>query len=1442
MPLVDRWNRPWRADTSVSESAPGAARRATAVLTVLLLWLVAWVLLLQQHWLLWQRLPLGVVERFVADSVRSPLPALPALETLAQACRAHDERGLQVRFGGLRRRLAECLADDRNLVQGAEAERAIKELTTLNRAQIAAAERWLQAYEAEAPALRTNQASALKAIQASTVARWELVLAGLAQRVWPQPWAERQAVGRPVEADAVATALRERMQLTRTRLQSLAVAPSPERLRGLALMASGLQLSTDFGINPPRHGLVTDRSTLADALEWQRKASGYQARGFNLAELNRLPASLMLSGLVAVVLVTAFVAQGRVVVTALWALASLLLGASALLLTDLALTGDPAMRYLAERQFIRFGLGDAAMPLVWTLLPDQPVAVWWPLVVAAIGACLVGRLRLSEGRLVGPVRAWVAIGGDARRGWLPTVLLVVAGAVVVATLGMPAAASEMLILLGAVGLATYAAQQAPLVNGGGGLQAYNLWIVAGAVVCAVGGSLWRGDLGHALVAVALAGVFAWLFGGWALRWGTAAAALVLAAALGWCLFDGALVGPMAWLADHLPPHAQDRLRAQFDPYHASASDLARVRWLMASAGTTGWGPGYVPWQGLAMARVQDGLPLQGPSDYVLSLAVAEWGRWGGLVLMLMVLALFTLAALHGSRSALQPAAPVAGRWLSALGAFGCWMMAFKVLLSVGGVAGVLPLTGLPVAMLGYGPVTHLAALLYLALATGTPTFTRPEPVRGVRWRPAVPLQGRARQRNQALTWVTLVALVALVMLSEQRLRQGDAAPARRHVAQARLELAQAVSHALVPVDAARDDVGEGGRSCPELGHAVAAWDERLSNLARPVRMAVGAGQGERQLRLDVARLQDLLPPAYRGACRRLARTLGQMALTDLPRIVGHQTAAAPAEPGGQTRLTAEFEPPRRVGARPLDYTTANAWWGVPGCLHATSSTGQACGAVAQNGAERAEGALSLVQDAWLQRDLAPAVFTALRQPVGQLTVNHRAVAQGPELALTLHPTWQPLAQRVADCFTGRVRGDACAPVLPRDAAWRQRHFEGPDALRAGALGVVVVEVATGRIVALAGAVSDCTLQYLGQPARADAQGRWPALVGHSRCAQWPDRRSGWLAQQHPALWSVPPGSSIKPLTLISGIDAGLVPGAEDGRWKSILAESQLRLPVQRLALSAGQRYLDVLGAAGWSVPELDLAWGGPALAPNQAMLGARWAVSASTGIQGLKPARMGLDEAERIRAENLSPADAHRRHGQAVMADYVAARRLADAALGGADIRVSALGLAHWWRAVDQRAAGQGQAPHLHLIERSGQPVPAQGLDWLSPGAARRVLAMTTGVSSSAWGGTAQGSCRVVFGACPAEGLPGVSGKTGTSDFLTQEDGPFVKPGQQLPAKLFGGVFTAADGRRYAVAATALRVRQAGSATLELSSSAPAEAAFTLMRGMGLGAEFGGGG
>jgi hypothetical protein len=496
-----------------------------------------------------------------------------------------------------------------------------------------------------------------------------------------------------------------------------------------------------------------------------------------------------------------------------------------------------------------------------------------------------------------------------------------------------------------------------------------------------------------------------------------------------------------------------------------------------------------------------------------------------------------------------------------------------------------------------------------------------------------------------------------------------------------------------------------------------------------------------------------------------------------------------------------------------------------------------------------------MQDRWLQAQLLPRVQSELRQPVGFSTLQHREVPVGPTLSLTLHPVWQPMAQRLAECFTGNLSGAECDGVVPDSEPWRRQYLDASAQstdtahrrVRAGALGLVMLDVDTGRIVALAGAISPCSLQQLRQEATRNTEGKIPALRPGLPCAQLPDRRSSWLAQQHPALWQVPPGSALKPLAYGAGIDAHAIPRADAGsesRWTTILARSEERLPVQRVAMASGDQYLSLLRAPAFGGVGHDLLWGTAANGTGTVNGSGhtRWWQPGQSGAQGLRAVAMTLDQAERMRAEKESGVNIDARYGPRVMEEFLAARRLADASVGGADIRTNALSLATLWQGLDRRARGKGTAPAPHLIEWATLPqthtVGAQmgtrfdqrSLDMLSPDAAQRTLVVTAGVTSAQWGGTAQGSCRVAMGQCPASGVAGLSGKTGSADFLMHEDSPWVKSGQHWPSKLFAAVFTGADGRRYAIAAMGLRVRQEGTDTLELSSSSPAEAALLMVR------------
>ena len=1549
---------------AAARRTPGAASRLVPALAALGLFLAGWGWLAQQHAALWQRLPATAAERFAADLVPVALPGALPWTALQDLCAQPAPAWQPLLRGAWRRQLAACLGEPATRVQGEPAARAAAGFEAEVRARADAAAQWLQAWEAQAPQHRAALATALQAAQRRPAGALQPLvdvlqpLAGApAQRgadtgsAAVEPAAERAAAGAAASREPAleraespahpsagtpdpARAVRQARLQAQALLAAQAGRPDAERALALGLAATGLQLARDFGHAPPRAVLLQERGSLGDTLERQHRAQrlAAQAGGTQvLAALQAVPAALMAGGAVLLATGLLLAAAGRAPRWSglAWAGAAVLAGLGALLLTDLALTGDPALRHLAARQLVSFGAAGVAVPLLWE--PIAGMVVSWPLL--AVAAALAALALAARGRapLLAPVGSWVAACAEpARAGWPAALLLAMALAWALAG-GLAAAASEALLAVAAIGLASYAARQSALAATGAGLQAHGLTVVVVAVAAALAGALWRADLGHALVALALLALFAALFAGGVLR-----AALALGAAAGMALLlaswhEGAWRGPLAWLAgEALPPHAQQRMLATFDPFRAEASDLARVRWLMESAGLGGWGPGRVPWLGLDPARAADGLPQQGPSDYVPALLVAAWGQPGGLLLAGAVVLLFGAAAVCGLRTAAGAGVPPSVRALAALGGFGCAGMALRSALSLGGVTGTLPLTGVPVALLGYGPVTQVAALAYLALALGLRPPAGEPALRGVRVAPALDVgsgTGSAGPGRRALAWglAGLAGVGLMVAASAALLARGAGAP--QHVAQDRLAWAGAIAQALRSQGTATgtapatrlagraggtDRTGGTGEEalagCAPAAGAVQAWNERLAAAAEPARgadaaaaRAAGATPARtaraaapgQALHLDAAALLQALPLDAAGGCTRWARALGRMLQADFTRIAGAappvgraavdgavppwmrqpeqpevstvraELALLPDRPelalrqaqdgrehgqaqgareGGFDRLSpngrfglqmarsteasplasrlAALEPAQPPGPRAADYATGNAWWGLPGCL---AVAGQPCGDPARWHALPWAAALPL--DPWLQRHLVPALRAATRQPAGQARLHGHAVAQGPALRLTLRPALQQAAQTLAECFVGDGDATRCAAVVPAQPAWQERYLAAPQRMRAGAVGLVLVDVASGEVVAMAGSVSACSAVQLARAAAADRRGAMPALRPGQACAQLPDRRMAWLAQQHPALWMLPPGSAVKPLALAAGIDAGLVPRSDDARWLRLLAESEQRLPVQQLALASGARYLQVLAGAGFGRPAEDLLWGGR---------GAGWPQQPMQGTGALRPTGLTLEQAERIRAEKAAGLNVDRLHGPAAMREFLAARSLADAALGGADIRLNAWALADIWRQIALRAQGAASAPRPHLARGPVQPA-TQALGWLSPQAAQRTLAATAGVTAAAQGGTAQGSCRWAFGACPPQGWPGLAGKTGTSDFLLREQGTEAKPGLQLPAKLFGGVFTAADGRRYAVGAMALRVRQAGTDTLELPSSAAAEAALLMARALGAG-------
>jgi cell division protein FtsI/penicillin-binding protein 2 len=208
-----------------------------------------------------------------------------------------------------------------------------------------------------------------------------------------------------------------------------------------------------------------------------------------------------------------------------------------------------------------------------------------------------------------------------------------------------------------------------------------------------------------------------------------------------------------------------------------------------------------------------------------------------------------------------------------------------------------------------------------------------------------------------------------------------------------------------------------------------------------------------------------------------------------------------------------------------------------------------------------------------------------------------------------------------------------------------------------------------------------------------------------------------------------------------------------------------------------------------------------------------------------------------MRAEKANGVNIDAKYGVEKVRDYLNARRLMDTAVGGGDLRANTVGLADAMRWLDLSRRGRviAVSPHLLTVAPNDQPAEASAatLGDRKSAATRsngdRVLNMLSGVTASAHKGTASGSCRVVFGSCPAQGLGGLAGKTGTADFAMAETSPLVKPGLQFPTKMFSAVFTS-GGKRYAIGTMTLRVRQGSTDYLELTSSSAAELALTLIR------------
>ena len=434
-----------------------------------------------------------------------------------------------------------------------------------------------------------------------------------------------------------------------------------------------------------------------------------------------------------------------------------------------------------------------------------------------------------------------------------------------------------------------------------------------------------------------------------------------------------------------------------------------------------------------------------------------------------------------------------------------------------------------------------------------------------------------------------------------------------------------------------------------------------------------------------------------------------------------------------------------------------------------------------------------------------------RAAPNRIVIDGSGVDLGFSIDLTIDPSLQALAQKTAACYTGRQA--ACRALgLQRQAdkqALGEPLLEGAMVRMAA---VAVIDVASGRIEALAGALSPCARQEVDGPGRdASCDSRLPYPVQYR-----PD------ALLNPAVFhDAMPASTIKPImaaAFLSDPDVG-------GRWLAAEQAAMKRdaMPAReslrgQLMRSDSARFLDrmfcseknyadcrrpwqvqaMASAFGWNAGcadarrdcgKRDLLSGAPleaasTLAASDALttpvafgrlMSEPLAGKAGAAMHLMKP--MALDAgivrrcASGADGRRLSDDDWEKCKGGAVV-DTVAE------GWGQGHARASALGIAGMMATLAAAANGQREVapPHLvdavrgvasrhadaaHAAAAAWRPAPAAA-HGLSPEAAAVIV---SGLSYSHRAGTARTACEQVFDAKRCRDIDWLAGKTGTPSF-----------------------------------------------------------------------------
>jgi hypothetical protein len=451
----------------------------------------------------------------------------------------------------------------------------------------------------------------------------------------------------------------------------------------------------------------------------------------------------------------------------------------------------------------------------------------------------------------------------------------------------------------------------------------------------------------------------------------------------------------------------------------------------------------------------------------------------------------------------------------------------------------------------------------------------------------------------------------------------------------------------------------------------------------------------------------------------------------------------------------------------------------------------------------------------LYTDGAPstdATPTSYRFGPNRIAIGGTPIDVGFSVDLTIEPEVQALAQKTAACYTGRQ--DVCR-TLGVQRSEDTAHVIGHRMLEHAVVrmaAIAIIDIESGRIEALAGALSPCTRQEYDGPGRAaKCDKRLPYPIRYR-----PDALLN-AAVYHDAM----PASIIKPIMAAaflsdSGVGAAWLAAERAGMGRpGIPAQDSLRGQLMR---SNSARFLDRMFCADqafvrcrrpWDVQAMALAfgWNGGCVDPRDdcgkrdLLFGRAVDASDASGVVApiatvipygrLLAEPLGNKLGAPLRMRPAAPIDAARVQLCAAGAD---GRRLSSddwekcRGRGVVDIvaegwgqghaRSSALGVAGMMAALAAAANGQADVPMPHLVSAlrgvgttpSARLEPAimrWGLASAAPGRINHEAAevILSGLSYSHRAGTARLACEQVLDARACREMDWIAGKTGTPTF-----------------------------------------------------------------------------